>query len=182
MPKREPTPPARRHPTRRGSQAPEPQTPGGIDDFDLSWHLPHLLRRAHFEAEACFNGIYGNAVTSRQLALLVTVAQTPSASQSTIAQLIGLDANTCSDLVRRAIDKGWLQRDRAPHDGRAWRLGLTASGRAVVEDSALPLADAYSDRVAARLTPAQRRQLTQLLHKMLGFHSQPPDDGEENMR
>ena len=182
MPKREPTPPTRRHPTRHGGQAPEPQGPGGIDDFDLSWHLPHLLRRAHFEAEACFNGIYGNAVTSRQLALLVTVAQTPSASQSTIAQRIGLDANTCSDLVRRATSKGWLQRDRAPEDGRAWRLSLTATGRAVVESSALPLADAYSERVSARLTPTQRRQLARLLHKMLGFHSQSPDDSEENIR
>lgn len=155
--------------TRQGGDT--PRAPRGIDGFDLTWHLPHLLRRAHFEAEACFGGLYGNAVTSRQLALLVTVAKMPQASQSVIAESIGLDANTCSDLVRRATSKGWLKRDRAPEDGRAWRLSLTAAGAAMVERIALPKAAAYSDRVAERLTPAQRRQLTQLLHKMLGFHS-----------
>ena len=142
-----------------------------LRNFDLSWHLPHLLRRAHFEAEACFAGIYGDVATSRQLALLVALAQAPGATQAEVARSIGLDANTCSDLVRRAVAKGWLQRSRVAHDGRAYRLDLLPAGLALVGQTALPLAEPYSARVAGRLTPKQRHQLAELLRIMLALHS-----------
>jgi DNA-binding MarR family transcriptional regulator len=138
--------------------------------FDLSWHLPHLLRRAHFDAEACFTEVYGNAATSRQLALLVALAQAPGATQVEIARVIGLDANTCSDLVRRTCAKGLITRSRGQHDGRAYTLDLTEAGRALVTDCALPLAQPYSARISERLTPAQRQELARLLRLMLGIH------------
>ena len=150
--------------------------PRGIGQFDLMWHLPHLLRRAHFEAEACFAGIYGHEATSRQLALLVAVAQSPGASQRDIASRIGLDANTCSDLVRRACDRGWLERRRDQADARAWQLALTPAGVTLVEGTALPRAERYTEQVAARLSAAERRRLAALLRKMLelqGTTSEP---------
>lgn len=138
--------------------------------FDLSWHLPHLLRRAHFEAEARFADVYGDAATSRQLALLVALAQVPGATQTEVARSIGLDANTCSDLVRRTCAKGLIERRRGSHDARAYELELTTAGRAFVFESALPLAEPYSERVAERLTPRQRQTLARLLRLLLGLH------------
>ena len=148
-------------------------TGGGAIEFDLSGHLPHLLRRAHFEAEARFPETYGDAATSRQLALLVAVAQAPGASQREVAHQIGLDPNTCSDLVRRTVAKGWLRRSQSPGDGRAYRLDLTAAGAALVRTTALPLAQAYTAQVASRLSPTQQRQLVVLLRKMLNLHTPP---------
>lgn len=147
----------------------------GIDGFDLMWHLPHLLRRAHFEAEAHFAATYGHEATSRQLALLVAVAQSPGASQRDIALRIGLDANTCSDLVRRTCQRGWLERRRGQADARAWQLVLTPAGVALVEGTALPLAERYTAQVAARLSPAERRRLAGLLRKMLQLQETPSE-------
>ncbi len=141
-----------------------------LEAFDLGWHLPHLLRRAHFEAEARFAEVYGSLATSRQLALLVAVAQSSRASQTEIARQIGLDANTCSDLVRRTVERGWLRRTRSPLDGRVYQLELTAPGRRLVEHTAVPLASPYTDRVAERLDAKKRQRLAELLRELLGLH------------
>lgn len=137
-------------------------------NFKLLHHLPHLLRRAHFEADALFPQIYGTALTSRQLALLVTVEQRPGASQSEVAQDIGLDLNTCSDLVHRTVSKGLLQRERSSVDGRTFCLFLTSEGQQALDDAG-PKALEYRDALASRITEAERDQLVALLRKMLGF-------------
>jgi DNA-binding MarR family transcriptional regulator len=155
--------------TARNARA-RPAAAAHPEAFDLAWHLPHLLRRAHFAAEAQFSELYGSEATSRQLALLVAVAQSPGASQNELAAMIGLDANTCSDLVRRTCQRGWLVRRRSDIDRRAFRLELTDSGRALIRDRALPLAGPYAERVAAALTESERTQLVLLLRKLLGLH------------
>ena len=139
-----------------------------ITSFRLLHHLPHLLRRAHFEADAVFLEIFGDAVTSRQLALLVTVAQLPGASQSRAAQEIGLDLNTCSDLVARSIAKGLLRRKRSASDGRTYCLYVTKKGQQAL-DAGVSRAGHYQASVAQRITPDEQAQLTSLLRKMLGF-------------
>lgn len=137
-------------------------------EFQLLNHLPHLLRRAHFDFEALFTRAYGADVTSRQLALLVAVARRPGASQSQVAQDIGLDLNTCSDIVVRSVAKGMLRRERSPDDARTFRLQLTQSGQKILDDGTAK-AKAYQDAAAARLTAQERKQLVVLLRKMLGF-------------
>ncbi len=134
----------------------------------LLHHLPHLLRRAHFESEAVFTAIYGDAVTPRQLVLLVAVDQRPGASQSQIAQDIGLDLNTCSDLVARTVGKGLLCRDRSPLDARSFWLRLSDDGRRLLEEHA-GKSERYVDALAARLSEQEREQLVALLRKLLGF-------------
>lgn len=136
--------------------------------FNLARHLPHLLRRAHFEADAIFAQVYGAAVTSRQLSLLVAVGMQPGASQSEVANIIGLDLNTCSDLVARTIGKGLLRRERSASDARSYCLYLTEEG-VVARDEGITLAPRYQEMVAARLNAAERAQLSKLLRKMLGF-------------
>ncbi len=139
-----------------------------IDEFRLLHHLPHLLRRAHFEAEAVFTQLFGDAVTSRQLALLAMIGRLPGASQSQAALEIGLDLNTCSDLVARTVAKGLLRRERSPSDGRVFALYLTEAGRTVV-DEGVRRAGEYQDAVAQRLTVEEREALTALLRKLIGF-------------
>lgn len=142
--------------------------PPAAQPFQLATHLPHLLRRAHFESDALFTQVYGAAVTSRQLALLVTVGAQPGASQSEAAHTIGLDLNTCSDLVARTVRKGLLRRERSAADARSYCLYLTDDG-AAARDAGVAQASAYEDMVAANLSAAERGQLNALLRKMLGF-------------
>lgn len=136
--------------------------------FSLEVHLPYLLRRAHFEADAIFPRLYGTSVTSRQLALLVAVSERPGASQSDVAKAIGLDLNTCSDLVARTIGKGFLRRERSLVDARTYCLFLTSEGAAVL-DVGIALAPAYQQQVTSRLSPAESEQLRFLLRKLMGF-------------
>ena len=141
---------------------------GAAAAFRLRRHLPHLLRRAHFESESLFARIYGDDVTSRQLALLTAVDQRPGASQSRIAQDIGLDLNTCGDVVVRSMAKGLLRRERSAADGRTFALYVTDAGRQVVSIGQAD-AERYARTAAARLTDAERDQLVVLLRKFLGF-------------
>lgn len=152
---------------RRQEAVPAPSASAAA--FDLEAHLPHLLRRAHFEAEACFAELYGAQATSRQLALLVTVLQSPGLSQTAVAARIGLDLNTCSDLVRRTVRLGWLKRRRSAADARAFELVATGEGARLVETLALPLAAPYAQRVAQRLSAAERERLVRLLRKLLAL-------------
>lgn len=136
--------------------------------FPLRQHLPHLLRRAHFESEALFASIYGDEVTSRQLALLTAVDARPGASQSVIANAIGLDLNTCSDVVIRSVAKGLLRRERSRQDARMFALYLTDTGCETVANGRAK-AHEYAVTASARLNDAEREQVVALLRKMLGF-------------
>lgn len=149
-------------------QATPPPSSTASRPFDLTRHLPHLLRRAHFEADAIFAQVYGPAVTSRQLSLLVAVGMQPGASQSDVAHTIGLDLNTCSDLVARTTSKGLLRRERSATDARSYCLYLTEDGAAALE-AGVALAATYQNKVAARLNDSERAQLSSLLRKMLNF-------------
>jgi MarR family transcriptional regulator, temperature-dependent positive regulator of motility len=138
--------------------------------FRLEHHLPYLLRRGHFNAEAVFAQTYGNAITTPQLSLLLAVSLFPGASQSQIASEIGLDLNTCSDLIARTIKKGLLTRERSPVDKRTFCVNLTEEGKRLSRES-IEGAPEYQAAVARNLTPAERQQLITLLRKMLGFDS-----------
>lgn len=136
--------------------------------FSLAHHLPYLLRRAHFEGDACFAVLYGTTITSRQLALLTVVERLPGASQSEVAAEIGLDLNTCSDLVVRAVAKGLLRRERSPVDGRSFCLYLSDAGQTTVRQG-IAKAPQFEAELARRLTVAERDQLKHLLRKLIGF-------------
>ncbi|MGS0896968.1 MarR family winged helix-turn-helix transcriptional regulator [Burkholderia stagnalis] len=136
--------------------------------FRLESHLPYLLRRGHFDAETVFTQLYGNAVTTPQLSLLLAVGLNPGASQSQIANAIGLDLNTCSDLIGRTIKKGLLVREKSPVDRRTFCVYLTEEGTKVSNESIANAAE-YQAAVARHLSPAEREQLIALLRKMLHF-------------
>lgn len=143
-------------------------------DFEVPELLSHLLRRAHFHAEARFAPIYEELdVTSRQLALLFTLNRMPGASQAELAEAIGIDVNTFSDLAQRSERKGLLRRVRSEGDQRAFRLYLTSLGcRLIIQ--ATDITPVYQRDIADRLTPKEVERLVALLRKMLGLSRTPP--------
>jgi DNA-binding MarR family transcriptional regulator len=145
--------------------APARDAAHGIVLTDL---LSHLLRRAHFEAEATFATHYeGLDVTSRQLALIFAIARHPGAPQTVLADHIGLDVNTFSDLAKRSQAKGLIRRERSRTDGRAFGLYLTERGWQTIA-AAAPLTTPYQDKIAENLTQAERSDLIRLLGRLLG--------------
>ncbi len=147
-------------------------------NFDLQDLLSHLLRRAHFFAEAEFAAVYdGFDLTSRQLALLFAIHRQPGSSQTELAEACGFDLNTLSDLAKRSERHGWLRRVRSLDDRRAFGLFLTEQGQALFAE-ALARTWAYQNRLTAgRLDDDETHQLKALLRKMLGLqasHASPP--------
>ena len=137
--------------------------------FEVQQLLSHLLRRAHFFAESEFAGAYPDVdATSRQLALLFTINRMPGATQNDLAQAVGIDSNTLSDLAKRSEQKGLLKRVRASSDRRAWGLYLTNLGRTLVAQAAALTPD-YQHILARRLSEQEAEQLVLLLKKMLAL-------------
>jgi DNA-binding MarR family transcriptional regulator len=138
-------------------------------DFEIHDLLSHLLRRAHFHAESEFGEVYGDLeATSRQLALLFTINRMPGSSQTQLAEAVGVDLNTLSDLAKRSERKNLLKRVRSDQDQRAFHLYLTEEGKAMVRQAAVVTPD-YQARIARRLSGSESQALVSLLCKMLGL-------------
>lgn len=138
-------------------------------DFKILDLLSHLLRRAHFHAEAEFAKAYDSLdATSRQLALLFAINQSPGSSQAELAEAIGIDVNTLSDLAKRSERKSLLHRVRSTGDQRAFGLYLTDAGRQLVAQAAA-ITPAYQKQLAK-----EADQLVVLLYKMLDLERGTP--------
>lgn len=105
-----------------------------ITAFELTDVASHLLRRAHFRAEALFMEQFQEEdITPRQKALLITVCKHPGATQNQLGEFIALDRNSLADMVNRMVRKGYLKRMRAAGDGRAYAVHITDSGFALLQ-------------------------------------------------
>ncbi len=68
-------------------------------------------------------------------------------TQAELARRLQLDRSVVSRLADALIERGWMQRERHPHDQRAVQLVLTAAG----------------ERAAARIAGARRARMASLL-------------------
>lgn len=95
--------------------------------------------------------------------ILFLIDANPGVTQSRLAQAVGLDRST---LVGVLHDLEGLVERRRGTDRRTNGLWLTRTGRALVE-SLKRRVRVHERRVAARLTPAERSQLLELLEKLI---------------
>ncbi len=104
---------------------------GGVDvgpREDLQSMVGHLLRRAQqLHAALWAEGVPGG-ITSPQYAVLYVLGQRPGVSQGKVGELASLDRSTVAELVGRLVDRGLVDRNRDPADGRRNLLTLTAEG------------------------------------------------------
>jgi MarR family transcriptional regulator, lower aerobic nicotinate degradation pathway regulator len=88
-------------------------------------------------------------------------------SMAELASYLGLERSTVSGLIDRAVQRGLVQKDADPTDGRSVRVSLTERARrlesrmiAEIGELMAPLTD--------RLNTSERKRLTDLLAKVLG--------------
>jgi DNA-binding MarR family transcriptional regulator len=116
----------------------------------------HLLHRAAQRADALFAlNAETKGLTPRQLAILQTAAENSGLSQAEIGASTGIDRSSTTDLVRRLIKNGSLQRRRSRKDIRAFEVRITLQGRRELEKS-LPALKAANNQLLGTLSPAQR--------------------------
>jgi DNA-binding MarR family transcriptional regulator len=88
-------------------------------------------------------------------------------SQRELGEVMCIDANNTVILLNELEDRGWILRERDPHDRRRHVVKGTEEGRAAY-DRALQARDVVQDTVLAKLDLDERAQLHDLLAKALG--------------
>lgn len=128
----------------------------------------HLLRRAYQVAEDLYaQEVDETGPTPRQYAVMLTVYQNRGLNQQDLVRLTGIDRSTMAEMVGRLIKRGWLKRRRTRHDQRAYALGITEDGQAVLTNS-LGAVRRAQERILAPLPPARRAEFIDCLRILAG--------------
>jgi DNA-binding MarR family transcriptional regulator len=103
----------------------------------------------------------------RMCGVLNLLADQGPLSQHEIGQVLSIDRTTMVDLIDQLEREGIVKRGRNPHDRRSHAVALTPSGRAK-QKRAMQAFDGAVDDFLAPLSPAERRQFTDMLRRLLG--------------
>lgn len=115
----------------------------------------------------------GTDFTLTEVRVLYELAHRPPLAARDLVRDLELDPGYLSRILRRFEDKGWLQREPAPHDLRQSLLRLTEAGHATFA----PLQQKSREETAALLAPlapAARPRLIQSLETVHRLLDPPP--------
>lgn len=134
-------------------------------------HAPgHLIRRAHQVAVAIFMEETGDFDTTPvQFAILNALIDDPGEDQVTLAGRVAFDAATFGSVIGRLESKGWVRREADAGDRRRKLLWVTTKGEQAALRMKRAVAKAQS-RILGPLQAAERRQLVELLGKLVAGH------------
>ncbi|MDD9908618.1 MAG: MarR family transcriptional regulator [Ahrensia sp.] len=133
----------------------------------------HLIRRLQQISVSIFAESVkaeGIDLTSPQFAALTILDEHPGIDQATLAGMIALDRPTIGGVVKRLANKGLVERNISETDGRAKRLSLTPSGKAMVRRMH-PLVVASQARILEGLSDKEKKQFTALADKIARLHN-----------
>lgn len=131
------------------------------DTDDLGWALATVLRAHIRAAELVLADLPGGA---RAYRLLVAVGHQPHPSQLALAEAVGLDRTVVTYLLDRLEAAELVERQADPHDRRARRIVLTASGAEGLADFKRRLRQ-VEQHVFGSLDGAEAVQLRTLLER-----------------
>ncbi len=134
----------------------------------LDGHLGYQLRRAQLRAFAALsNAIGSDGLTPMLFAVLVTIDERGGITQREVADALGADPSTMVRMLDQLEKLSLVQRVASTKDRRVMVPTLTAAGRDLIL-RATPKVEASEETFAAALSPAQRAQLFDLLHRLNG--------------
>lgn len=84
-----------------------------------------------------------------------------------LASYLGLERSTVSGLIDRAVQRGLVQKDADPTDGRSVRVSLTEPARRLESRMIAEMGELMAP-LTDRLNTSERKRLTDLLAKVLG--------------
>ena len=147
---------------RHRSHPPRPPARRGVLDNLAGYHL----RRAQIAVFQDFSATMGRiGVTPGQFGVLALIQANPGMSQSALGLAMGVDRSTVVSVIDRLEGRGLVQRAPSSTDGRSYALRLSAKGTRHFAD-ALKRVRAHEQRIARRLSAAERRRLIGLLRRV----------------
>ena len=139
---------------------------GGLLLGRLEPLLGYALRRAQirvfqdFEAEMKELGL-----TPGQLGTLLLIEANRGLSQTELGTALGIDRSSVVPLIDRLQKRGWVRRAARASDRRAHALELAPGGSALLA-KLMPRLEAHEARIAAALSPAERKLLLDILARV----------------
>lgn len=104
-------------------------------------------------------------VSVAQLDVLANLASAEAMQQKELAARLLVTKANVTGLVDRLVERGWVERQADPADGRAHRVVLTRVGRRVAQ-RAIEVRQALIAEIFEVLTPAERETLTELAKRV----------------
>jgi DNA-binding MarR family transcriptional regulator len=126
----------------------------------------HLLHRAEQVASRVFNDGALSFTTPRQLEVLIAVSESEGCNLTAVIERTGIDRSSTTELVRRLVSKGLLQKRRNRKDTRAFVLKLTEEGRLLLA-AADPMARNLDAALLQALPRAQREPFMNALRAVV---------------
>ncbi|MBS0393373.1 MAG: MarR family transcriptional regulator [Proteobacteria bacterium] len=132
------------------------------EERTLSYLLSDVVRlmRRDFHERA-----EGLRLTPALTRLLFYVHKDPGSHQATLAQHLDVTPVTLCRMVDRLVARGYVRRQRDPHDRRAVRLYVAARGEPLVERM-MRIADETRGRALKGVSAAEQRTLVALLGRL----------------
>ncbi len=125
-----------------------------------------LIRRVHQIGVSIFAEEFSDFdITPLQFSILWTLNSHPGIDQITLAQAIALDRTTCSNIVNRLEQRGYIRRETDPNNRRAKLVYLADSGKKVIDNAAVPM-DKVQKKLLQPLSPNERKLFLNLLGKL----------------
>lgn len=149
---------------------------GALPPFDGS--ASHLLHRAEQVATDIFSRVApAGILTPRQYAILAAIEANQGLSQTGLVENTGIDRSTLADIVRRMLDKGFVQRERTVDDARAYAVRLTRKGSNMLKRMR-PYADQVDQQIVEAIPAEHRKVFLSVLNHMVQTLSAPKKPAE----
>lgn len=133
---------------------------------DLYQRPGFLLRRTHQISAAVFETACAQVgLTAAQYGVLTVLAVEPGLDQTRLARALAFDKVTVMRVLKGLEERRLVLRERSTVSRRQMTVSLTPLGKEVLEAAREPAERAYQ-RLLSPLSPAQRRQLIELLQTL----------------
>jgi DNA-binding MarR family transcriptional regulator len=119
-----------------------------LDFLRLLWAVDHGLQRRSKRMEVELG------VTGMQRVVIRLIGRFPDVTAGRLAELVHVHPSTLTGVLKRLVDRGFIQRERDRADARIAHFNLTAEGTGI-DGSQAGTVEAAARRALARLEPAQ---------------------------
>lgn len=128
--------------------------------------LGYAIKRAQLRTyEILFSMLGPDSLSPGRMTALSIVATQPGVNQSVLAEMLGITRAGVVKVVDTLESLGYVERQIVPDNRRSYALRVTGRGLDQLRHLSA-LTQRYEERIAARITKAERRQLMNLLEKI----------------
>jgi MarR family transcriptional regulator, lower aerobic nicotinate degradation pathway regulator len=134
---------------------------GAVDD-----DLRDSLVQVSFAVTAVLSRVAAEQDLSLTQLRMLGILRDRKPTMAELADYLGLERSTVSGLIDRAVQRGLVEKDTDPADGRSVRVSLTAQARRLASGIVAEIGELMLP-LTGRLNAGEQKRLTDLLAKVL---------------